>query len=72
MSYLVRVIASRTAYQEADVLVRVPDWLKAKSAEFNYYITDLVYDIANEEGLWEAIDYDHHSWDVAQAPFKND
>ena len=65
MSYLVRVIYGREITEEADVVVRVPSCIKPDSDEFHDYISEMAYDIANEQEAWKVIGVEEQDWSTA-------
>lgn len=65
----IRVKAERTVIQDADVLIRVPDWLTNKDPIYEEYITDMVYDIASLDGCWELVETQNSTWDVVADPY---
>lgn len=65
----IRVIAQRTVLEEADVLIRIPEWLNKKHPMYIEYIDDMVYDIATLDGCWELIETQNSTWDVVADPY---
>ena len=65
----IRVKAERTVIQDADVLIRVPDWLTDKNPMYEEYITDMVYDIASLDGDWELVETRDAKWEVITDPY---
>lgn len=65
----IRVKAERTVVEEADVLIRVPDWLTEKDPTYIDHITDMVYDIASLDGCWELVETQDSTWDVIADPY---
>jgi hypothetical protein len=65
----IRVKAERTVIQDADVLIRVPDWLTDKDPMYEEYITDMVYDIASLDGAWELVETRDSTWEVIADPY---
>lgn len=66
MSYLVRIIATRRVEQDADVLLRVPDYLDRDTKDFDEYVSEMVYDIAKEKGLWATAETLETNWQQSQ------
>tara|TARA_B100000214_G_C23828642_1_gene563142 strand:+ start:434 stop:658 length:225 start_codon:yes stop_codon:yes gene_type:complete len=68
---VIRVIATRTISQSADVLIRAPDWLTNKDQKmYDEYISDMAYDIANIDDSWETNDVFDDNWEVVADPYK--
>lgn len=65
----IRVKAERTVIQDADVLIRVPDWLTDKDPMYEEYITDMVYDTASLDGAWELVETQDQTWNVIADPY---
>lgn len=64
----IHVKAVRTVIEEADVLIRVPDWLTEKDPMYIDYITDMVYDIATLDGDWYLAETTDSTWEVITDP----
>lgn len=65
----IRVKAERTIVEEADVLIRVPDWLTENDPTYIDHITDMVYDIASLDGCWELVETQDSTWNVIADPY---
>jgi hypothetical protein len=66
---VIRVKVERTVLQDADVLVRVPDFLTQHDPMYEDYLTNMVYDIAAMDGAWELVETTDHNWSVIADPF---
>jgi hypothetical protein len=69
VSYLVRIIATRRVEEEADVMLRVPDYLERGSQEFDEYVTAMVYDIAEDTGSWQFAETIENNWEEASGDY---
>jgi len=67
MAYTVRIICYRDVQEEADVLVRVPDYIKPATDEFEEFITEMAYDQANETDCWQITSCDSQGWNQSDA-----
>ena len=66
---IIRVKVERTVIQNADVLVRVPDFLTEDDPMYEEYLTDMAYGMAGLDGAWKLVDTQDHNWTVLADPF---